>query len=76
MRLVTLPMAGGGGRPVLVNPEHVVCIVDLGEKRCQVVTSGLSGEASMSLLVELSPMEVAMRLGSTPCRETAARASA
>ena len=55
-------MAGAGGRPVIVNADHVVCIVDVGEKRSQVVTTGLSGEASISLLVELPAAEVANRL--------------
>ena len=62
MRLVRLPVAGAAGRPIIVNAEQVVCIVDIGDKRSQVVTTGLSGEASISLMVELSAYEVADRL--------------
>jgi predicted RNA-binding protein with EMAP domain len=59
MNLVSLPIAGSGGRPVLVNPEQVVCIVDLGESRSQVVTTGLQGQTSMTLVVALPPKDVA-----------------
>ena len=62
MRLVRLPVAGAGGRPVIVNAMQVVCVIDIGDKRSQIVTTGLSGEASISLMVELSAGEVADRL--------------
>jgi hypothetical protein len=62
VRLVRLPVAGAAGRPIIVNAEQVVCIVDVGDKRSQVITTGLSGETSISLMVELSASEVADRL--------------
>jgi hypothetical protein len=62
MRLVTFEVAGGGGRKVHVNPEHVVCIVDGGHRRSQIVTTGLSGHDSMSLIVEGEPASVARQL--------------
>jgi hypothetical protein len=52
LRLVGFPIASGGGRQVHVNPEQVVCVLDVGGDRSQIVTTGLSGEASMSLIVE------------------------
>jgi hypothetical protein len=57
-------MAGSGGRPVLINPDHVVCVVDVGDNRSQIVTTGLSGESSITLVVDLDPPEVGRRLGS------------
>ena len=62
MRLVPFPLAGSGGRLVHVNPEQVVCLMDLGEKRTQIVTTGLSGETSISLIAELEPDAVARKL--------------
>jgi len=56
MRMYSFQMAGGGGRRVHVNPEQVVCLVDMGDERTQVVTTGLSGAASMTLIVE-GPLE-------------------
>ena len=56
MRLISFPVAGGGGRRVHINPEQVVCLVDMGEDRTQVVTTGLSGSASITLAVE-GPLE-------------------
>jgi phage-related tail fiber protein len=47
---------------VFVNPEHVVCLMDAGSGRTQVVTTGLSGEASISLVVDLDPAVVAAHL--------------
>jgi hypothetical protein len=52
LQLIGFPVAGGGGRQVHVNPEQVVCVLDVGGERCQIVTTGLSGETSMSLVVE------------------------
>ena len=59
-------MAGGGGREVNVNPEHVVCVLDVGENRTQIVTTGLSNAASMSLVVEASYAAVLQRLRELP----------
>jgi len=53
VQLIGFRLAGGGGREVHVNPEQVVCILDVGDSRTQIVTTGLSGEASMSLIVEV-----------------------
>lgn len=63
MSLVALPVAGAGGREVFVNPRHVVCLLDAGPRRTQIVTTGLSAEASISLIVELSATDTARRLG-------------
>jgi hypothetical protein len=52
LRLVGFPVAGSGGRQVHVNPEQVVLVLDVGGDRAQIVTTGLSGESSMSLIVE------------------------
>lgn len=62
MRFVPLPLAGSGGRLVHVNPEQVVCLMDLGERRTQIVTTGLSGETSISLIADLEPASVARKL--------------
>ena len=66
MRMFSFHMAGGGGRRVHVNPEHVVCLVDAGEDRTQIVTTGLSGTTSISLIVEAHPDEVARTLQGRP----------
>jgi len=55
-------VAGSGGRPVYINPDQVVCVLDAGDGRTQVVTTGLSGEASISLIVDLGPEAVAAQL--------------
>ena len=60
IRLVGFPVAGGGGREVYVNPEQVVCLLDIGGDRAQIVTTGLSGQTSMSLIVE-RPVEAVFR---------------
>jgi hypothetical protein len=65
-------MAGGGGRRVHINPEQVVCLVDMGEDRTQVVTTGLSGATSMTLIVEGAHDEIARTLQG---RSDAARAN-
>lgn len=62
MQLIAFPVAGGGGRKVFVNPEQVVCIIDAGDNRAQIVTTGLQGQASMSLVVEMNPTLVAEKL--------------
>jgi hypothetical protein len=64
VRLVGFPMAGGGGREVHINPEQVVLVMDVGEHRTQVVTTGLSGETSMSLIVEARQDAVVRALSS------------
>ena len=65
MQLVALPVAGTGGREVLVNPDQVVCILDVGDNRTQIVTTGLSTESSISIIVALGLREVGHRLGAT-----------
>jgi hypothetical protein len=55
-------MAGSGGRRVHINPDQVVCLVDMGDERTQIVTTGLSGASSMSLIVETPLEEVASTL--------------
>jgi hypothetical protein len=62
-------MAGGGGRRVHVNPEQVVCLVDMGDERTQMVTTGLAGSTSMTLIVEGPLDDVARTLqGRTSAR--------
>ena len=62
VRLVGFPVAGGGGRVVHINPEQVVCVMDVGVQRAQIVTTGLAGENSISLIVEASPTVVVREL--------------
>lgn len=57
MQLVELPEVGD--RVLYVNPEQVVCLIEAGRNRTQIVTTGLSGESSMSLIVALDLREVA-----------------
>ena len=52
VKLVGLPLAGSGGRQVFVNPEQVVCLMDVGASRTQLVTTGLSTESSITLTVD------------------------
>ena len=66
MRLVEFPTAGSGGRKVHINPEQVVCLMDSGEGRTQIVTTGLSGETSMSIVVAAGLDDVAWKLTYTP----------
>jgi hypothetical protein len=66
MRLVEFPTAGSGGRKVHINPEQVVCLIDSGEGKTQVVTTGLSGENSMSLVVDVALEDVAWKLTYVP----------
>lgn len=63
MRLVEFHIAGGGGRPVHINPDQVVCLIESGAGRTQIVTTGLTGESSMSLIVDGEVEEVSRRLG-------------
>ncbi len=62
MQLIAFRVAGGGGRHVHVNPAQVVCLLEAGEGRTQIVTTGLSGESSISLVVEMTPDAVAEAL--------------
>jgi hypothetical protein len=55
-------MAGAGGRSVHINADQVVCVMDAGAGRAQIVTTGLSGENSISLVVESTPDVVAREL--------------
>lgn len=71
MQFVALPVAGAGGREVLVNPEQVVCLMDAGDNRTQIVTTGLSSDASISVIVALGMREVGLRLGAVVVRDPA-----
>lgn len=62
MTYVALPVAGAADRQVFVNPEQVVCLMDEGPRRTQVVTTGLSSAASITLVVGLAADEVVRRL--------------
>ena len=62
MHLLEFRVAGGGGRAVFINPDQVVCVLESGSGRTQVVTTGLTGEGSMSLIVDGDPDETAQRL--------------
>ncbi|MDB5428490.1 MAG: hypothetical protein JWR43_2465 [Phenylobacterium sp.] len=61
MRLIAFRVAGGGGGVVHINPDQVVCLLEAGDGRTQVVTTGLTGETSMSLIVESDPADVAAK---------------
>jgi hypothetical protein len=76
MSLIALPVAGAGGREVFVNPRHVVCLLDAGPRRTQIVTTALAAETSISLIVELTLSETAHRLGLAPEPQTPVRAEA
>lgn len=58
MRMMSFPVAGGGGRQIIVNPDQVVCLMDMGERRTQIVTTGLAGASSVSIVVEVDQAEV------------------
>ena len=62
LRLIGFPVAGGGGREVHINPEQVVCVMAVGNDRAQIITTGLAGENSISLIVEVSPNQVVREL--------------
>lgn len=59
-------MAGGGGRRVHINPEQVVCLVDMGDEHTQIVATDLSGASSMSLIVDRPAEKVAHALQQPP----------
>jgi hypothetical protein len=62
MRFVTFDIASSGGLKIHVNPEQVVCVADAGERRSQLITTGLSGEDSISLIVQGDPASVIQQL--------------
>jgi len=63
MSLIPFRLAGGGGEETYVNPAMVVCLMHAGKNRTQVVTTGLAGEASISIVVAMELHEAAERLG-------------
>ncbi len=60
--LVPFRLAGSGGEDAYVNPAMVVCLMNAGRERTQVVTAGLTGETSISIIVALDIHQVAARL--------------
>lgn len=62
MSLVSFRLAGSGGEDAYVNPAMVVCLMKAGRDRTQVVTAGLAGETSISIVVAMELDEVAARL--------------
>lgn len=60
MPLIELPEVGD--RVMYLNPKQVVCLIDAGNNRTQIVTTGLSGQSSMSLIAALDMKEVVRRL--------------
>lgn len=62
MSYIALPVAGSAGREVWVNPGQVVCLMDEGPRRTQIVTTGLSSAASITLVIALAAHEVVRRL--------------
>lgn len=66
MRLVQFSLAGSGGRLVHVNPEHVVAVVEVGDGRSQIVTTGLQGVTSMTLMIDETPASVRDKLMAIP----------
>lgn len=73
MRLVGFALAGAGGRQVFINPEQVVCIMDAGDRRTQLVTTGLATESSITLLVDVAQAEVVEALIGQPSLPAADR---
>jgi hypothetical protein len=63
MALVRFRLASSGGEEAYINPDMVVCLMKAGNQRTQVVTSGLTGESSISLIVALDIDEAAECLG-------------
>ncbi len=59
MSLVRFRLSGGGGEHAFVNPSMVVCLMQAGPERTQVVTVGLATEASITLIVAMAIEEVA-----------------
>lgn len=62
MCLVSFRLAGSGGEDAYVNPDMVVCLMQAGHGRTQVVTAGLTGESSITIVVALDLHETAARL--------------
>jgi hypothetical protein len=60
--LVRFRLAGTGGEDAYINPAMVVCLMQAGQGRTQVVTAGLGTESSISLVVEMDLEETANRL--------------
>ncbi len=62
MSLIQFRLAGSGGEDAYVNPDMVVCLMTAGRERTQVVTAGLAGETSISIVVAMGIHDVATRL--------------
>jgi hypothetical protein len=62
MSLISFRLAGSGGEDAYVNPSMVVCLMHAGQGRTQVVTAGLAGETSISIVVAMQLHDVAARL--------------
>jgi len=62
MSLIPFRLAGSGGEEAYVNPDMVVCLMQAGLQRTQVVTAGLAGETSISIVVAMELHDVAARL--------------
>ncbi len=62
MALVRVQLAGAGGEVAYINPAMVVLLMHAGKGRTQVVTAGLSGESSISVVVALDLDEAAVQL--------------
>jgi hypothetical protein len=65
MSLISFRLAGSGGEDAYVNPNLVVCLMQAGQNRTQVVTAGLAGETSISIVVAMELHDVAARLNRT-----------
>ncbi len=63
MSLIAFRLASTGGEEAYVNPAMVVCLMQAGHGRTQVVTAGLAGEAAISIVVAMELHEAARRLG-------------
>ena len=62
MLLIPFRLAGSGGENAYVNPAMVVCLMQAGRDRTQVVTAGLAGETAISIVVDMELHDVAARL--------------
>lgn len=62
MSLIPFRLGGSGGEEAYVNPDMVVCLMQAGLQRTQVVTAGLAGETSISIVVAMELHDVAARL--------------
>lgn len=76
MALIPFRLAGSGGDDAYVNPSMVVCLMQAGPNRTQVVTAGLAGETSISIVVACDMHEAAARLNRAegPWQESVAAA--